>query len=87
MKKAILFRVFVLVAMIALIWLPQPVLAQHGGGGFHGGGSFYGGGHSFGGYGGGYYGGHSGYARETSQELSRFGLESSDGNTLHRSKY
>jgi hypothetical protein len=69
MKKAILFRlVFVLVAMIALGWLPQPVLAQHGGhggggGGFHGGGGggFHGGGGSFHSAGGFYAGGHSGY--------------------------
>jgi hypothetical protein len=68
MKKAVLFRVvFVLVAMIALSWLPQPVLAQHGGhgggGGFHGGGGggFHGGGG--GGFhgGAGFYAGHSGY--------------------------
>lgn len=51
MKKAILFRIgFVLVVLIALSWLPQPVLAQRGGhgggGGFHGGGGggFHGGG-------------------------------------------
>ena len=51
MKKAILFRVgIVLVAMIALSWLPQSALAQRGGhgggGGFHGGGGggFHGGG-------------------------------------------
>ena len=70
MKKAIPFRVvFVLVAMIALSWLPQPVLAQHGGhgggGGFHGGGGggFHGGGGGTGFHGGGgfYAGGHSGY--------------------------
>jgi hypothetical protein len=69
MKKAILFRVvFVLVAMIALSWLPQRVLAQHGGhgggGGFHGGGGggFHGGGGGgFRGGGGFYAGGHSGY--------------------------
>jgi hypothetical protein len=68
MKKAILFRVvFVLVAMMALSWLPQPVLAQHGGhggGGFHGGGGggFHGGGGGgFHGGGGFYGGGHSGY--------------------------
>jgi hypothetical protein len=70
MKKAILFQaVFVLVA-IALGWLPQPALAQHGGhgrgGGFHGGGGggfhgrvgVYAGGHS--GYGGHYYSGYRG---------------------------
>jgi hypothetical protein len=77
MKKAILFRVvFVLLAMVALCWLPKPVLAQHGGhgggGGFHGGGGggFHGGsgGGFHGGSGGGlrggggfYAGGHSGY--------------------------
>jgi hypothetical protein len=70
MKKATLFRlVFVLVAMVALGWLPQPVLAQHGGhgggGGFHGGGGggFHGagGGGGFKGSGGFYAGGHSGY--------------------------
>jgi len=57
--------------MIALGWLPQPVLAQHGGhgggGGFHSGGGgvglhgsggFYAGGHS--GYGGGHYSGYRG---------------------------
>ena len=73
MKKAVLFRlVFVLVAMIALGWLPQPVLAQRGGhggggGGFHGGGGGGGGFHGGGG-GGGFHGGggfyagvHSGY--------------------------
>jgi hypothetical protein len=69
MKKATLFRlVFVLVAMVALGWLPQPVHAQHGGhgggGGFHGGGGggFHGGGGTgFHGGGGFYAGGHSGY--------------------------
>jgi hypothetical protein len=69
MKKAVLFRVvFVFVAMIALGWLPQPVLAQHGGhggagGGFHGGGGggFHGGGGSFHSGRGFYAGGHSGY--------------------------
>jgi hypothetical protein len=69
MRKFILLRVvFVLVALIALIWLPQPVLAQHGGhgggGGFHGGGGggFHGGGGGgFHGGGGFYGGGHSGY--------------------------
>jgi hypothetical protein len=68
MKKAILFRlVFVLVAMIALGWLPQPVLAQHGGhggggGGFHGGGGgFHGGAGGFHSGGGFYAGSHSGY--------------------------
>jgi len=68
MKKDILFRVvFVLVAMIALSWLPQPVLAQHGG---HGGGGSHGGGGGglHGGGGGGFHGsrsfsggGHFGY--------------------------
>jgi len=58
MKKAILFRVvIVLVAMIALGWLPQSALAQRGGhgggGGFHGGG----GGGFHGGGGGGFHGG------------------------------
>jgi len=58
MKKAILFRVvIVLVAMIALSWLPQSALAQRGGhgggGGFHGGG----GGGFHGGGGGGFHGG------------------------------
>jgi len=69
MKKGILFRVIVLVAMIALSWLPQPVLAQHGGhgggGGFHGGGGggFHGGGGGgFRGGGGFHGGGRSGYA-------------------------
>ena len=70
MKKAILFRVvLVLVAMIAFGWLPQPVLAQRGGhggggGGFHGGGGGFhaGGGGGFHGGGGFYAGsGHSGY--------------------------
>ena len=68
MKKAILFRIiFVLVAMVALGWLPQPVLAQHGGhsggGGFHGGGGGFHGGAGGGFHGGGsfYAGGHSGY--------------------------
>jgi len=71
MKKTVLFRVvIVLVAMIALSWLPQSALAQRGGhggggggGGFHGGGGggFHGGGAAFHG-GGGYSGGvHSGY--------------------------
>jgi hypothetical protein len=70
MKKTILFRiVFILVAMIALGWLPQSTLAQRGGhggggGGFHGGGGggFHGGGgaafHGGGGFSG---GGHSGF--------------------------
>src|ERR1700687_4393914 len=70
MKKAILFRiVVVLVALIALSWLPQPVLAQRGGhgggGGFHGGGGGAfrgGGGGGFHGGGGFYGGGRSGYA-------------------------
>jgi hypothetical protein len=71
MKKAILLRVvFVLLAMVALSWLPQPVLAQHGGhgggGGFHGGGGgggFHGGGGGgFRGSGGFSGGGHSGYS-------------------------
>jgi hypothetical protein len=64
MKKAILFKLtFVLVAMIALGWLPQPVLAQRGGhgggGGFHGGG---GGGFHGGGGGGGFHGSGGFYA-------------------------
>jgi hypothetical protein len=70
MKKAILFRiVLVLVALIALSSLPQPVLAQRGGhgggGGFHGGGggAFHGGGGGgFHGGGGFYGGGRSAYA-------------------------
>ena len=70
MKKSILFRiVFVLAALIALSWLPQPVLAQHGGhgggGGFHGGGGggFHGGGGgAFRGGGGFSGGGRSGFA-------------------------
>jgi len=72
MKKTILFRVgIVLVAVIALSWLPQSALAQRGGGhggggggGFHGGGGgggFHGGGAAFHG-GGGFSGGvHSGF--------------------------
>jgi hypothetical protein len=67
MKKAMLFRVaVVLVAMIALGWLPEAALAQRGGhgggGGFHGGGGggFHGGGGGgFHGGGGFYGGGHS----------------------------
>ena len=53
MKKTILFRVgIVLVAVIALSWLPQSALAQRGGGhGGGGGGGFHGGG------GGGFHGG------------------------------
>jgi hypothetical protein len=69
MKKAMLFRVvFMLVATIALGWLPQSALAQRGGhgggGGFHGGGGggFHGGGgaafHGGGGFSG---GGRSGF--------------------------
>jgi|HubBroStandDraft_1064217.scaffolds.fasta_scaffold10850_3 hypothetical protein len=63
MKKSIVFRVgFVLVAMIALSWFEQPVLAQRGGhgggGGFHGGG----GGGFHGGGGGGFHGGAASYA-------------------------
>jgi len=69
MKKAILFRVvFMLVAMIALGWLPQSALAQRGGhggggGGFHGGGGggFHGGGGAFRGGGGFSGGGRSGF--------------------------
>jgi hypothetical protein len=57
MKKAILFRVvIVLAAMIALSWLPQTALAQRGGG-HGGGGGFHGGG------GGGFHGGGGGAFR------------------------
>jgi len=70
MKKAILFRiVLVLVALIALSGLPRQALAQRGGhgggGGFHGGGggAFHGGGGGgFHGGGGLYGGGRSAYA-------------------------
>jgi hypothetical protein len=75
MKNSSLLRVFwVVVACVALGWVPKSVFAQHGGGGHGGGGGFHGGGgggfhgsvggfHGGGGhyaYGGGHYGGYYG---------------------------
>ncbi|HSY98448.1 MAG TPA: hypothetical protein VK788_03050 [Terriglobales bacterium] len=63
MKKAMLFRVvIVLAAMIALSCVPQSALAQRGGG-HGGGGGFHGGGGGFHGGGGGFHGGGGGAFR------------------------
>jgi len=66
MNKNVLLRVLcMIVALVALVWLPRPVFAQRGGGGHGGGGGFRGsvggfhGGRSYG-YGGGRYGGYNG---------------------------
>jgi hypothetical protein len=62
MNQKVLLRVLcMIVALVALVWLPTPVFAQRGGGGHGGGGGggFHGGGGGFRGSVGGFHGGRS----------------------------